>query len=833
MKKALHIAKASIRKHKNAGISLFLILTVVSMLSTVGLSVILGVMKDYEDGIDRLNGLHSVFVMSKDTYIPEYEDILKHDPRVTEYDIGETVYINYIKLTYGGDIEHQVIFLSTGAGLTISAPPILGQDDAVPHEQAVYLPDYARWSLGVKTGDPFIITYRNKPLALTVAGFFEASEYGMPNGLALKLFVADECFQELKRQIGTSVWISARFHDPYDSTAFNDDFRAQMDVEISTFAEDSLIADFKTTSENSVTPIMIIAALILVFALIIVLISLIVTRFRVTNGIEDAMHAIGVMKASGYTSGQIIAGYLTEYGIVTLPAALLGVLLTVPVFSVIRQVLSTISGTVWTLGVNIPVGLITALLIAAITLLMVLHSCRRIRKIAPVDALRGGTAAHSFRRNRFPLHKGAGSAQTRLGLKNTMAYFKQYFTIGIILAAATLAIVIIAAMYQNFVMDNTALIRMVGIETSDVALTVARHTDADALAEELERLPEVRKTLMMDRIGFQIEGRDIMGFCSNDYTRMETMLTYEGRFPVYDNEVAFPALLAERLGKTIGDRVKVKANGVTQEYILCGYFSSASNSGQLGALSLEGYQRLDPNYRRGSIQAYLSEGVTFGEFKALLTQNYGVVNVYHQQENDRYAAAKARAEEKIANYLEYYGIDSVEYAVIYNGEIIVSGSSGAYQIEEISDYNEWISTQLSVYADVVALVAQVVAIISLGIIVLILTMTVRQIIQKRRRELGIMKSGGYTTKQLARQLAISFLPLSLLGVTLGCLGGAFAVNPAMTAMFASTGVHNANVHIYPPAAVVIGVLALLFTFAVTNISAMRIKHITVYELLSE
>ena len=59
------------------------------------------------------------------------------------------------------------------------------------------------------------------------------------------------------------------------------------------------------------------------------------------------------------------------------------------------------------------------------------------------------------------------------------------------------------------------------------------------------------------------------------------------------------------------------------------------------------------------------------------------------------------------------------------------------------------------------------------------------------------------------------------------------VNPAVTAMFASSGVYNANVHISPIAAAVIGVLALLFTFAVTNISAMRVRSITVYELLSE
>ncbi|MDR0491172.1 MAG: hypothetical protein LBH28_08025, partial [Oscillospiraceae bacterium] len=100
MKKPMHIAAANIRKHKSAVISLFLIIMVVSMLWTVGLSIILGVIKDYEYGIERLNGLHSAMIMTKETYKPKYEDILKNDSRITEYDIGETVYDYKFTINY-------------------------------------------------------------------------------------------------------------------------------------------------------------------------------------------------------------------------------------------------------------------------------------------------------------------------------------------------------------------------------------------------------------------------------------------------------------------------------------------------------------------------------------------------------------------------------------------------------------------------------------------------------------------------------------------------------------------------------------------------------------
>ena len=124
-------------------------------------------------------------------------------------------------------------------------------------------------------------------------------------------------------------------------------------------------------------------------------------------------------------------------------------------------------------------------------------------------------------------------------------------------------------------------------------------------------------------------------------------------------------------------------------------------------------------------------------------------------------------------------------------------------------------------------------IVSLIILSLILYMTVRSIVAKRRSELGILKSCGFTTKQLAQQLAISFLPAAGIGVITGCFIGAVSANPALELMFASTGIYNASFTVSPVAVTLIGLLALAVTYTVAIISAMRIRHISVYELISE
>ena len=831
MKRILHIAKANILRHKGAAISLSVIIMIVSALTTISLSALLETEKDYNAGIERLHSLHSLILMTREKFEPGFEDIIKNDPRTAEYEITE-VLSGTFKINYGGEIEWLVIIEDLDKPLRISAPNITERDYAVPPENAIYLPLTAK-TLGYGTGDTFTIIYVNKPFDFTVAGFFETSELSVTNNGALKFFVPEECYENLSRQLTRYVWAAVRHVDANDSTAFVYDFLDQTDLDTGFINENGFALDFENSRQGTLFPIIIISVIIFLFSAVIVFISLIVIRFRVTNSIDDTMREIGVLKAAGYTSRQITGCYLAEYGLIALPSSTLGIFLPMPVFGFFRNVFSTVTSLKWTFGVNTAAGLAATLVLVMIVLLMVRLSCGRIKKLQPVEALRGEIATNNIRRNFFPLGKGIGNIHLRLGIKNMFAYFRLYAMIGVIIAGITIAVTILYVMYHNFAVDQRQLITMSGIEITDVSLTVTRHTGADAFAAELEKMPEVRKTSMLEVPALRVDGYSVMGYMSNDFGIMEVLRAHDGSLPKYGNEAAIPKLFADLLGKRIGDSVLIKANGVSAEYIISGFFSTFSNSGLVAAITLDGYKRLDPNARRSNIKIYLNDDVDYNAFLEKLKTVYLVLNLYRQDENDKFAAAKARAEEKISAYLEKYAIDSVEYAVIYNGEIILSGSSEAYQIKTITNDRELVNAQLGTYAAIISAVMRLIAFVSLVILSLILYMTVRSIVAKRRRELGILKSNGFTTKQLARQLAISFMPVTGAGVISGCIIGAVSANPLLEQLFAFSGIYNASFAISPIAVTLIGATALLVTFAVANISAMRIRHISVYELLSE
>jgi putative ABC transport system permease protein len=310
------------------------------------------------------------------------------------------------------------------------------------------------------------------------------------------------------------------------------------------------------------------------------------------------------------------------------------------------------------------------------------------------------------------------------------------------------------------------------------------------------------------------------------------MKAIDGVMPVYDNEIALPKSFAKLIGKKIGDTVKVTLNGQSLDYILTGLYSTTNNGGKCSALSEVGMRMLNPNYERRQVGIYLNEGEDIGSFIKKLGETFGVLNVYTESEIDKYAAAKKRAEEKISEYLNQYNIDSIEYSVIYNDEIILSGGSAVYQIEKITNMRNYVESQLGTYEGIASALTAVIGGISLLIIVIILSMTVKTIVIKRRTEFGILKAGGYTSKQLQFQLALSFSPFAVIGVIAGGILGALSFNPVIGAGFGAMGiVVTFTVDIV--LAVTGAAVTLITAFAAATVAAGRIKNISVYELISE
>jgi putative ABC transport system permease protein len=414
--------------------------------------------------------------------------------------------------------------------------------------------------------------------------------------------------------------------------------------------------------------------------------------------------------------------------------------------------------------------------------------------------------------------------------------------IGFVLLGVSVIISFLWATFSNFSLDRSAFIKMAGMELADVVAFVTANTDANALAIEIETMEDVRKTSQLDFTALLAEGDSVIGYISNDFSRMETFNTFEGSMPRFDNEVVVPRNFAKLHGKGIGDIMRLEKGGIEEEYVITGFISIANMGGFDAVLTEEGFRKISPGYRRNSIHIYLNDGVSFDEFSEKLQSRFGIVNVTQTTPDEEHAAAKARAEEKISAYMEQYGIDSVEYAVIYNGEIIMSGGSADYRIERLTDWRAFLDTQIASLGNGSSMLLLFASVIAFIMIAVILSMTIKAILFKRRMELGVMKAGGFRTGELVKQMSLSFLPPALIGSALGSALGAILVNPAFLAVFSgveadspngSGGIAVVTMAISPVAIALICVLLTAVTIGIAALSVLRIRKISAYELMSE
>lgn len=778
----VNLAWANIKKGKSAAISLFILIFIAGLLLNIGMTVIFKINTFYDDKVKELHDSHLSMIMSSSDYEPSKGDFLKSYSGVSESEMESILLMSTAKFRYGNsEMNQSAALLNADANRTIAPLKLMEKID-LSNEPDIYLPYSFKVSGGYKLADTFTITYQEKEYRYHVAGFFEATMLGTTNTTLMKYFLPDPEYRQLSDQLGgeaKGTFISAILKDSTQSARLLQDYnklypRLNEEWKSSFFWS----MDIEMMKSVSTMTIHIVAMILVAFAAIIVLVALIVIKFRVTNSIEDGIVNIGVLKAVGYTSRQIMYSIILQFMLITFIAGIVGVAASYMVMPVFGGVISSLSGLLWIQSFNIGINLTSILIVAVLVLTVTLFSSMRIRKLHPIAALRGGIMTHSFKKNLFPLDKAMGGLNFMLACKTMMANSRQNIMIAMIMAAVTYASVFSIVLYYNVVTDKTAFVHLVGAETSNVIVQSKSGMDSEKLITAIEQMDGVEKTAILDFISMQIDGQPFYMNISDDYSKLENQAVYEGRYPQYDNEIAISWAVSQLLHKKIGDTVMVEEGDAGYPFLITGLSQSISNMGQLTSVTLAGIRQLIPDYTGTMINVYL-KGTDNASF--------------------------------IENIKTQYGDLAVEY----------------------SDVDETITSQSSVYISAVFAVMVLVLTVTVLVVVLILYLVIKTMILKRKREFGIFKATGYTTLQLMTQIMFSFVPIVITGVTIGGVLGIQYTNSMLTLLLSGAGIHNAQFMIEVPLIIGLCIGLVLLSYLVSMIVARRIKGISAYELITE
>ncbi len=309
---------------------------------------------------------------------------------------------------------------------------------------------------------------------------------------------------------------------------------------------------------------------------------------------------------------------------------------------------------------------------------------------------------------------------------------------------------------------------------------VSQALDAAYGADFKERLlarSEVRKAFgYLLGTSLLVNEANIFFAIVEDTSQLEGAMLINGRYPRHDNEIALGALAMETFGIRIDDVVTIGKASTKKEFLVTGAIQMAIGLPYVGMITDDGLLGLQPDFAFRHFKVYLNDGVDAKAF----------VEGVRKQEGERIEASNA-----------------------------------------VQDFD------LGTTGDVFAALAVLIVSATVIVVILVLYMVIKSTIVRRKRELGIEKAIGFTTFQLMNHIALALIPVVVVGVIIGAIGGYFSFNPIFIVFARSQGIVQVKLPIPLDWTVIVCVVLIVVSYVVSMLIAWRIRKISAYSLVRE
>ncbi len=821
------------RNKREAAAIVFLTFVAAFLMATFAVSIT-QISSAFDRCFEETGSVDFILLFEDDKYRDIYRDILEEEYNVT--DVRESSVLFGIgasaKTKKGESIAYNMIFVDESTERKIEnfkKLNALPDDEIEKLSHPVWLPQYFEITAGFSPGDTFTFVSGGRDYPFTIAGFFSTGLYNS-DGM-LKCIISDDdmvllsAVYEKYRMIAFDTEKKFSYEEYYEkcSAKSNENVLSAvlpLDKDLEKLAETGFLDMFLYMS---------------VFLSIVTMISaLFHILHKISKDMEEQMVQIGVLEALGYTSRELSLSYICEYILTGGIGAIIGGI-TAAAFS---PVMDTLTRGMMNRDVHTDVDILRTLIvvISIITLVtfFALSRAARVKKLPPVVAFRKGIKTHHFGKNILSLEKMKRSINLRLAFKGIFNDLRSNIGTGICMIAAGVAVMFSVYTFDFFKSGYNGLLGVMGMEIPDISIIMMSGVNGEKFCNEIRKFPEVEKVLLTSAIGNNVEikgsNQRATAISYSDFSFTDNIHPKTGRFPEYDNEIMITARREETENRHIGDSIIIKGDVCEKSYIITGIVSAMNNGGISVYMTEDGYRRIRPNDRPNTVEITLKNEENRPAFMDKLTALYGASakdTAYAQSaQGSLEERIRAKADEKMAVLISQYGVTDVDYAIRI-GDTIISGNSSRFVIKEISSMKDLTKSQMESIAAVtktfsfwaVIFIAFVVAVI-FGIIAV-------SAVKRQRRELGIMKSMGYTSRDLMIQLTLRILPVTIIS---SCIAAVLSVWVQRAFWMAAFGVQ-----IPESLPLMIGTAAslVLFCLIVTYISAGSIRKISVTELMME
>lgn len=779
----LLIVKHNLKKKKGEVFILFILITLASLLLYTSISVLSNLNSVIDSAYDKMNTPDLFYLSNVDQ--DKIGNIIHTMEEVVEYEVTDSIYlmdVDYKKIMDEETKQAQIFFSSIEEDRRIGK--LTEFEEIQVDYDSILLPYYMKVTDDYKIGDLCYFTLDGETYQFRVAGFVEDPLFSTPlNISSFSMYISGDFMEDLledNSNINNARYVQhkVRIQKDVSSIEFYDKFSTRLTKEVPEFTDSIYIGmDWESVRGGIGMMSRISMGILLVFSTFLILVSLMIIWVSIRNFIEMNLKNQGILQAAGFTTKQLVASVMMELGFIACIGGIIGVLGGIASSRIIGIFEGILIGLRWDEGVHVGAVLITMVTILAVILGVTYHSSRIYKKISVLEALRGGIVTHNFKKNHYPFDKTRLPVSIALAGKNLFYEKKKTVTIFCITMLLSLSTCVGLGLYENFAVSPNTLLKLIGSETGNIAIV---GENLDEVGREIEGFDEVEKVLYNSHLSLVIKSTkgEISLPCDiwRDPSLLENEIVVEGRLPRYENEIVLGWNVANRLQVSVGDTVYVTGQGKSMDYLVCGVDQKITNMGLMTIMAEEGAKRLNGINIPITLIIFFKENISYDIS----------MNMFHK-------------------FSDINTIDTMR------------------MVAEIMK-----SVTMAMKAICILFVSITVVVVFLVEILLIKSKIIRE-----RKNLGINKAFGFTSRQLIVQTMMMNLPVVGGGAVIGAALSIFLMEPLIVTSLAFCGIKKCPFTINITW-LLVTVIGIILVAAITSlISAIRIRRIEPVMMLRE
>lgn len=775
MKKISGLIWHNLKKDKGQYLSFGIIILITAFILNLAFVLLFQVDKAYDGKFQNLNAANINFCIPKMQDTASLKDELLNLGEITSLETEEGIFTNaVIKEFRGVDFSMNTMFYNLDYFRKLNGLEIV-EESGSNYDSPIYVPLFVAQFGQFQLGDSITWQIGSKNYTFQIAGILEEMQYGNAGNGVIGAYLPEETYRRFAEENEGNKVLE------YSLVTKEDVLLEDVSGEISSMlSEENInlvwILNSDSCKQTRTMVCSLTISLLIAFAFVVLLVSMFLCKFRIQNTVEEDMANMGVLKAMGYTGNMIVCATILPYMIVGSLTALAGGVLSYAILPALAAGLALQSGFSFTLHFDFAALCVTLLVLAFITLLFTYFAARRIKKLQPINAIRGNSESRHGKRNYFPLDKTVGSLQINLIFKQMAASARQNVLLFFVSFLIMVLLAFAGTLFYNVTIEPDNFSTTLAEETPGIILSV-KEGSMEQIKSGLADKPKIEKALEYAVKTVKADKNSITAFICEDFSLVTNDLCYQGRNPEKENEIAIGSALAEEY--SIGDKIRLWDGEYTCTYDIVGFIQSVNYQGEVCELTQEGYLKLNSGYGSQSLYLYLKENVDVEQFLDDLEEEY------------------------------------------------------ATDIINTVNYDKMSRVSQDMYQGMVEGIIVVIFIVTVLIVLLILYMIIKSLIVKRKQEFGIYKAMGYSNIQLMFQIAGSFLPVSFLAVCSSAVAGLWYLPVLNSVIFRMIGAMKNNFRVSLPFLLLFAALQILINFIISVCLSLPIKKVSAYSLIKE